>query len=57
MKKNLLLTFVLLFFTLFAPQPAHAVGNTYYVSVTGNDVNSGAIDRPFRTIQKPPMSQ
>ncbi len=52
MKKNLAVTFILVFFTLFAPQLVRAAGNTYYVSVTGNDSNSGTIEKPFRTIQK-----
>jgi hypothetical protein len=28
------------------------LGNTYYVSTTGNDINQGNLMRPFRTIQK-----
>ncbi len=39
--------------TLFSgPSPAHAQGNTYYVSTTGSDSNPGTLAQPFGTINK-----
>ncbi|WP_314584755.1 discoidin domain-containing protein [Paenibacillus terrigena] len=38
---------------LFVKSPsAQAAGNTYYVSTTGSDSNSGTQESPFRSIQK-----
>ena len=34
------------------PPPVKAAKNTYYVSTTGDDSNSGTIYSPFKTIQK-----
>ncbi|ANN35855.1 hypothetical protein A9498_31375 (plasmid) [Bacillus thuringiensis serovar coreanensis] len=50
---GLMLAIVLVFShsSLFVPS-VHAIGNTYYVSTTGDDANSGTINSPFRTIQK-----
>ena len=41
-----------LFFLLFFIFPYSVLATDYYVSTSGNDSNSGMIDRPFGTLQK-----
>ena len=36
---------------LLLPEPALPAGNTYYVSTTGDDLNPGTLQSPWRTIQ------
>ncbi|MEO6082372.1 MAG: right-handed parallel beta-helix repeat-containing protein [Umezawaea sp.] len=36
---------------VLVPAPAQAAGTTLFVSLTGNDANTGTVDRPLRTIQ------
>ena len=53
---NIALLFVFLIFVLVSllvpAPPIQAAGNTYYVSTSGSDNNSGTQSRPWQTLEK-----